>query len=73
MAYQSGKAANMPAPATISQTSLPSQNGPMAFRAVSRPTRVCSTPTPKSKPSRTKKPVQKNATTMNQKVSSDMA
>ena len=40
---------------------------------LSRPTTVCSTPTPKSKPSRTKNPVQKNATTMNQKVSSDMS
>src|SRR3954451_10442236 len=78
VAYQAGKAANIAAPATISQTSLPSQNGPIAFRAVwrsrsSRPTIVCSMPTPKSKPSRTKNPVQKKATTMNQKVSSDMS
>src|SRR4051794_24715862 len=45
----------------------------MAFSAVLRPTKVCSTPTPKSKPSSTKKPVQKKATTLNQKVSSDMS
>src|ERR1700754_4018885 len=78
VAYQSGNAANIAAPATISHTSLPSQNGPMALIATRRsssprPTTVCSTPTPKSKPSSTKKPVQKNATTMNQSVSSDIS
>src|SRR3954463_6543471 len=78
VAYQAGKAANIAAPATISHTSLPSQNGPMAFSAASRsrasrPTMVCSTPTPKSKPSSTKNPVQKKATTPNQKLSSDMS
>src|SRR6478609_8703300 len=77
VAYQPGKAANIAAPATINHTSLPSQNGPIAFSAVrcsrsSRPTIVCSTPTPKSNPSRTKNPVQKKATTMNQAVSRDM-
>src|SRR3954463_2709459 len=78
VAYQAGKAANIAAPATISQTSLPSQNGPIALSAASRsrasrPTMVCSTPTPKSKPSSTKNPVQKKATTPNQKLSSDMS
>ena len=71
VAYQGGKAANMAAPATISQTSLPSQTGPMVLMATRRstsvrPTSLCSAPTPKSKPSRTKKPVQKKATTTNQ-------
>ena len=32
VAYQAGKAANIAAPATISQTSLPSQNGPIALQ-----------------------------------------
>src|SRR3954449_7420572 len=78
VAYQAGKAANMAAPATISQTSLPSQNGPIVRSASrrspsSRPTTVCSAPTPKSNPSRTKNPVQKKATTMNQAVVSDMS
>ena len=73
MAYQSGKAAKMPAPATISQTSLPSQNGPMVLMATRRstsvfPTTACRAPTPRSKPSRTKNPVQKTAMTENQKI-----
>ncbi len=73
LAYQLGKAANIDAPATISQTSLPSQNGPIELmatrRSVSvRPTTLCRAPTPKSNPSRTKKPVQKNATITNQTV-----
>ena len=77
VAYQAGKAANIAAPATISHTSLPSQNGPMALIATrrsssSRPTTVCSMPTPKSNPSSTKKPVQKNATTTNHTISSDI-
>src|SRR5262245_2448233 len=43
----------------------------MAMRRSSSvlPTAVCSTPTPKSKPSSTKKPVQKTATTPNQNTS----
>ena len=50
-AYQAGKAANMPAPATMSQTSLPSQNGPMLLMATRRsmsvlPTTMCRAPTP---------------------------
>src|SRR4051812_45798051 len=78
VAYQAGNAANIAAPATISHTSLPSQNGPMALRArrrpsSSRPTAVCSTPTPKSNPSSTKNPVQNTATTTNHSVSSDMS
>ncbi len=75
MAYQVGNAANVPATATISQTSLPSQNGPMDSIAAlrpssSRPTTRCSMPTPKSKPSRTRKPVQSTTRTMNQKSAS---
>src|ERR1700755_2657649 len=71
VAYQPGKAANMPAPATISQTSLPSHSGPIVLMAArrpasSRPTTACSMPTPKSNPSKTKNPVHKNAMTMYQ-------
>ena len=65
-AYQTGNAAKIAAPPTISQTSLPSQTGPMVLRAVRRcgsgslaPMRASgsiSMPTPKSNPSRTKKP-----------------
>ena len=72
VAYQPGKAANMAAPPTISQTSLPSQTGPMVLSAVRRsgsaspiPTRAngsINMPTPKSKPSRMKKP--RNSTPM---------
>ena len=59
MAYHSGNAAKVAPPATSSQTSLPSQTGPMVLiatlRSVSvRPTQGRSMPTPKSKPSRTK-------------------
>ena len=51
----------MAAPPTISQTSLPSQMGPIELTAIRRsdsvfPTKECSIPTPKSKPSSTKKP-----------------
>src|SRR5690349_23017000 len=71
VAYQPGNAANMAAPATISHTSLPSHSGPIVLIAALRsasslPTALCSMPTPKSKPSRMKNPVQKNAMTMNQ-------
>ena len=49
---------NSTPPAAISQTSLPSQNGPMAAKTVRRSasdlaTNKCSTPAPKSKPSST--------------------
>ena len=37
MAYQPGNAANMAAPATISQTSLPSHSGPIVLIAARRP------------------------------------
>src|SRR6266498_596617 len=71
VAYQPGNAANMAAPATISQTSLPSHSGPIVLMAARRPasslpTAPCSMPTPKSKPSRTKKPVHRTAMRMNQ-------
>ena len=71
VAYQPGKAANMPAPATISQTSLPSHTGLMVASAVclpasSPPRTPCSIPTPKSKPSRTRKPIHRAATRTNQ-------
>ncbi len=73
MAYQLGKAAKMAAAPTISHTSLPSQTGPIVLIASRRsrsvrPTNRWSAPTPKSNPSSTKKPVQKTATTMNQKI-----
>jgi hypothetical protein len=59
LAYQTGNAANVAPAATISQTSLPSQIGPIAFRhrrrsVSSRPIATQSMPTPKSNPSRTK-------------------
>ncbi len=71
VAYQPGNAANIAAPATISQTSLPSQSGPIVLIAArrpasSRPTTACSMPTPKSKPSRTKNPVHTTAISKNQ-------
>src|SRR4249920_1647683 len=71
VAYQPGNAANMPAPATISQTSLPSHNGPIVLMAARRPASsvpitLCSIPTPKSNPSRMKKPVHKMAMMMYQ-------
>jgi len=61
----------MPAPATISQTSLPSHSGPIVLIAArrptsSRPTTLCSMPTPKSNPSSRKNPVHRTAMTMNQ-------
>src|ERR1700758_4973632 len=61
----------MAAPATISQTSLPSHSGPIVLMAARRsasslPTTSCSMPTPKSNPSRMKKPVHRIAMTMNQ-------
>src|SRR5208283_1501579 len=61
----------MPAPATISQTSLPSHSGPIVLIAARRPASsvpitLCSMPTPKSNPSRTKKPVHKVAMMMYQ-------
>src|SRR5215469_3970715 len=71
VAYQPGKAANIAAPATISQTSLPSHSGPIVLMTARRPasllpTTTCSMPNPKSNPSRTKNPVHKIAMTMNQ-------
>src|SRR6516164_1785261 len=71
VAYQPGNAANMAAPATISQTSLPSHSGPMVLIAALRsasflPTALCSMPTPKSNPSRRKKPVHSTVMRMNQ-------
>src|ERR1035441_2177521 len=61
----------MAAAATTSQTSLPSHSGPIVLMAARRPasswpTTLCSMPTPKSNPSRIKKPVHRNAMTMNQ-------
>src|SRR5690242_17513626 len=61
----------MPAPATISQTSLPSHSGPIVLIAARRPAsswpiRLCSMPTPKSNPSRMKNPVHRTAMTMYQ-------
>ena len=67
VAYQPGKAANIAAPATMSHTSLPSHSGPIesiaSWRSASfLPRTACSIPTPKSKPSSTKNPVQNRAT-----------
>src|SRR5581483_891291 len=72
-AYQPGNAANIAAPATINQTSLPSHHGPIVLIATRRPVSVvpmnrCSMPTPKSNPSSTKNPTQKKATMTNQTV-----
>ena len=58
-AYQPGKAAKVAPPAVSSQTSLPSQTGPIALimtrRLVSsRPSTGSRMPTPKSNPSRMK-------------------
>ena len=58
-AYQPGKAAKVAPPAVSSQTSLPSQTGPIALimtrrRVSSRPSTGSRTPTPKSNPSRMK-------------------
>src|ERR1700749_3461181 len=71
VAYQPGNPPTMPAPARISQTSLPPHSGPIVLMAARRPassppTRACSMPTPKSKPSRMKNPVHKIAMTMYQ-------
>src|SRR5579863_2484817 len=71
VAYQPGNAAKIAAAATTSQTSLPSHSGPIVLMAArrpasSRPTTPCSMPTPKSNPSRTKKPVHRMAMTMAQ-------
>ena len=56
VAYHAGNAANVAPVATTSQTSLPSQTGPMVPSILlrsssSRPTQGSSIPTPKSKPS----------------------
>src|ERR1700733_14961377 len=68
----------MAAAATISQTSLPSHSGPIGLMAPRRPassfpTRPCSMPTPKSNPSRMKKPVHRTVMMMNQNGSSLIA
>ena len=71
VAYQPGNAANMAAPATISQTSLPSHSGPIVLMTARRPASSapitpCSMPTPKSNPSRMKNPVHSTAMMMYQ-------
>src|SRR4051812_18179814 len=73
VAYQPGKAAKVPAVATMSQTSLPSHTGAMVEMTAlrprsSRPTTPCSIPTPKSNPSRTRKPIHSTVSTRNQKA-----
>src|ERR1700736_4339534 len=73
LAYQTGKAANVAPPATISHTSLPSQIGPMAFLASrrsmsSRPIARLRMPTPKSKPSSTKYPAHSRPIRANHEV-----
>ena len=80
VAYMSGNAANMAPAAVISQTSLPSHTGPIVFRTARlrfsaasgaepgpmRPMTPISMPTPKSKPSSTKKPRNSAASSRNQ-------
>ena len=71
MAYQPGKAAKIPPAAVSSHTSLPSQVGPMVLTMTrrslsSRPSTGRSMATPKSKPSRKKKPIHKTAISRNQ-------
>src|ERR1051325_5119142 len=73
VAYHSGKAAKVAPPAVSSQTSLPSQTEPielmMARRSVSfLPRKGRSMPTPKSKPSRKKKPIHNMAIRINQRI-----
>src|SRR6478735_7919604 len=78
-----GKAANIAPPAVISQTSLPSQTGPMVLSAArrrfsasslaARPNSAISIPTPKSKPSSTKNPRKSAASAMNQKSCSPIS
>src|SRR3954452_7539308 len=73
VADQPGKAAKVPAVATTSQTSLPSHTGAMVEMTARRPgssepTTPCSIPTPKSKPSRRRNPVQSTVRTRNQKA-----
>ena len=82
VAYIPGKAANIAPPAVISHTSLPSQTGPIVLRTArsccsrspvaTRPKSFISMPTPKSKPSSTKKPRKSAARAMNQKSCSAM-
>ena len=77
VAYMSGNAANIAPPAVISQTSLPSQTGPMVLSTArcvlfavalgDAAEGAISMPTPKSKPSSTKKPTKSTAMQMNQK------
>ena len=78
VAYQPGKAANTAPTAVISQTSLPSQSGPMlrsmrCRSAVRRPSTGSSAATPKSKPSSSRKPVHSTATAANQRVCRSMS
>src|SRR5687768_2479113 len=73
VAYQPGNAANVPATATMSQTSLPSHTGAIVEMTERRPgsslpTAPCSMPTPKSNPARTKKPTHSTARARNQKA-----
>src|SRR5690625_7162637 len=72
-AYQCGNAANVAPAAVMSQTSLPSQTGPMVLSN----TRRCDSflahafinmPTPRSKPSRMRYPVHSTAMRMNHNV-----
>ncbi|MNR27278.1 hypothetical protein D3C85_1445440 [compost metagenome] len=70
VAYQFGKAAKIAPPAVSSHTSLASQNGPMELirtrRSVSFLASTCvAMPTPKSKPSKKKNPMNNTATSTN--------
>ena len=84
VAYISGNAANIAPPAVISHTSLPSHTGPMVLSTARsccsrwpagarRPKNFISIPTPKSKPSKTRKPTKSAARAMNQKSCNPMS
>lgn len=75
VAYQPGKAAKVAPPAVISQTSLPSQVGPIVLIITRRslgslPRMGYSIETPKSKPSRKKKPIHSTAMSRNHTICS---
>lgn len=71
-AYMTGKPANNAPPPMTSQTSFPSQTGPIAFRAIllflSFLKNKCHAPAPKSKPSKIAYPVNNPPITKNHKV-----
>ena len=72
-AYQRGKAANVAPAAVSSQTSFPSQTGPIVLSRTRRSVLLraksfMSMPTPRSNPSRKRYPVHRTAMATNQMV-----